>query len=409
MSPLPSAAPEFLERYVELYKHLHEHPEPSMLEVETAALIEDALESLGGIEVFRCGGTGVVGVIENGEGPTVAFRADIDGLPIPEQTGLPYASTQTKTLGDGTTAPMMHGCGHDAHIASALAAIELLVTNRDTWSGTVVCIFQPGEETAAGATAMVEDGLWDRAPKPDVVLGQHIGPFAAGTVRGRAGHVMSLADAWQVTVRGRGAHGSQPENSVDPIVSAAYMITRLQAVVSRHTSPLESVVLTIGTIHAGLKENIIPDDAVFTVNVRTPSSEVRERVLTDIRRIIESEAAAAGGDTPLIEELYRFPRNHNDPAEFERVASALSNALGAENAELDFPRAMASEDFGHLGDSIDVPTVYWWFGAFEPGEFAAMEGPIHGNHSPRFAPHPETAIPGGITAALAAIYAYVGT
>ena len=407
MPPLPKIKPcaGDMRRYLDLYQHLHQHPELSMQERATAILIEDHLKRIG-LATFICGGTGVVGILRNGPGPVVAFRADTDALPMKEQTGLPYASTDTATLPDGSLVPVMHGCGHDSHITCAIAAAEFLAAQQAQWSGTVVFIFQPGEETAAGAAAMVADGLWEKAPLPKVVLAQHLGRFATGTAQTRPGDATSLADSWSVTVLGKGAHGSQPKSAIDPIVIAAYMITRLQSVVSRELAPLESVVVTVGTFHAGLKENVIPSEAVFALNIRTPNDEVRACVLTSVRRIIGAEALASGAPEPIITELYRFPRCHNDPESLQTVAAALSAALGDDNVSVTRPRSMGSEDFGWLGDSIGVPTLLWWYGAYTPEHMAAPD-PVAGPHSPFFAPDAEVSLESGIRSALAAILAFV--
>lgn len=396
---------EHLNSYFNLYRHLHRHPELSMQEFNTAELIRQRLIAAGA-ETFVCGGTGVVGILRNGPGPVIAFRADIDGLPIEEETGLPYASTDTAGMTGQAPVPVMHGCGHDTHITAGIAAAELLADHRPLWAGTVVFVFQPGEETAAGAAAMVSDGLWEKAPVPEVVLGQHVAPFEAGTIRTTGGPAMSLADSWRVVVHGQGAHGSQPENSIDPIVTAAYMITRLQTVVSRELSPLASAVVTVGTFHAGLKENIIPAEAVFTLNIRSPNDEVRTAVLAGVRRVINAEAAAAGAGEPTITELYRFPRCYNDPQQTERVLDAFAVALGESNVERHKPQSMGSEDIGWLGDSIGVATVFWWFGAYRAEKLTAA-GSLPGNHSPFFGPDLEPALSGGIRSALAGIMCYL--
>lgn len=250
-----------------LYRHLHRNPELSMQEYATQERLEQELTALG-VEHFRCGGTGVVGLLRNGEGPVVAFRADTDALPIREETDLDYASEATGVLGDGTEVPVMHGCGHDVHMVSLLGAVRVLLRERHRWSGTLVVIFQPGEGVAAGARAMIVDGLWSRAPLPEVVLGQHVAPGQAGIFRVVRGTATAMADSLKVTVRGRQTHGSQPQDGRDPIVAAAAMVMRLQTVVSREISPLESAVVTVGTFHAGLKENIIPESAEFTLNIR---------------------------------------------------------------------------------------------------------------------------------------------
>lgn len=392
-----------------LYRDLHQAPELSMQEHRTQERIEQELDALG-IDHFRCGGTGVVGMIRNGgaselgdpPAPVVAFRADIDGLPIAEETGLPYASEARGTLPEGGEVPVMHGCGHDTHMTALLAAAWLLMRERDRWSGTLVLIFQPGEEIAAGARAMVEDGLWDRAPRPEVVLGQHVSPGKAGTVALTKGPAMAMADSLKVTVHGRQTHGAQPQQGIDPVVAAAAMVTRLQSVVSREISALDAAVVTVATFHAGLKENIIPEQAEFTVNVRSLTHQVRERVLGGIIRIIRAEAAAAGAPEPTVEKLYDFPMNFNDEHRAEEVLSALRSGLGSENV-LSAPPAMVSEDFGWLGEAIGVPTVFWWFGGTREGD---PEEPT--NHSPQFAPVIEPTLETGSRAALAALLHWLG-
>lgn len=395
----------FVEEHVSMYKDYHRSPELSSNEHGTAESIETRLDELG-IEHFRSGGTGVVGLLSNGEGPIIGFRADTDGLPIAEETGLDYASTAHGTLPDGADAPTMHGCGHDTHITAALAAAQYLNEHRDDWQGTVVLIFQPGEETAWGAKAMVDDGLWDKAPRPEVVLAQHVMPLEAGKFALRAGNMASLADSWRITVRGRQAHGSQPELSLDPIVAASSMVMRLQTIVSRELSPMTPAVVTVGTFHAGLKENIIPESAEFSINVRTPDEAVRAKVLTSIRRIVAAEALASGINEPAIVEINRFPRLFNDAEHTARTLKALENGFG-EGSVIQAPLGMGSEDAGWLGDSIGVPVVFWAFGAFEAEEFADGKAPA-GNHSPQFAPNAQLAVTHGTGAALSAILEYLG-
>ncbi|MGB4779669.1 amidohydrolase [Microbacterium sp.] len=389
---------------IDEYRYLHAHPELSSREYETAAYIERRLDALG-IENFRCGGTGVVGLLRNGDGPTIAFRADTDGLPIAEDTGLEYASEATGILPDGSTAPVMHGCGHDTHIASLLATAEVLLAHPEAWSGTIVLLFQPGEETAWGAKEMVADGLWDRAPRPEVVLAQHVMPLPGQAVALRPGRMATLADSWRITVHGRQAHGSQPEKSIDPVVLASWIVVRLQTIVSRELDPRTPAVVTVGTFHAGLKENIIPASAELSINVRTPDEEVRAHVLGSIRRIISAEAAAAGAPEPTIAELNSFPRLVNDPELTPRVMSAFAEQSGTD-AVLTDELGMGSEDAGWFGDAIGVPTVFWGFGAFDSALFADGASPA-GNHSPHFAPDPREAMTTGITAALTAIGAFL--
>jgi amidohydrolase len=398
---LPELDAEARAELTTTYRHLHHHPELSMQEHATADYVAARLDALG-VESFRCGGTGVVGVVRNGDGPTVAFRADTDGLPIKEETGLAHASVATGTLPDGTEVPVMHGCGHDTHVACLLAATGLLVRERGAWSGTLVLIFQPGEETASGARAMVEDGLWERVPRPDVVLGQHVMPVPAGEVRYIEGNAMSLADSWKVTLHGRQSHGSQPQDSIDPIVLGAHLVTRLQGVVSRELDPRRSAVVTVGTFHAGLKENIIPETAELTLNIRSLDPQTRETVLAAVRRVISAEAAASGAPEPTVEELSSFPLLVNDDTWTPTIVGALQDAFG-EGKVVESEPLMGSEDFGALGEAIGVPSVYWFFGGHGPETLAAAPFPM--NHSPRFAPEEGPTLEAGTRAAVAALVA----
>ncbi|MDO5634861.1 MAG: amidohydrolase [Micrococcus sp.] len=387
------------------YRHLHAHPELSMQEHETAAWIERQLDELG-VEHFRCGGTGVVGILRHPQDPdavTVAFRADTDGLPIEETSGVNYASTARGTLADGTDVPVMHGCGHDTHIMGALTAARQLVAAPKTWRGTVVFVFQPGEEIGAGAAAMVADGLWDTAPRPAVVLGQHVTPLQTGHVHAMPGTAMAATDSWAITFHGHQSHGSRPQGSLDPIVQGAHAVTRLQTIVSREVDPREPTVVTVGTFHAGLKENIIPASAEITVNVRTFSPERRTAVLEGIKRIVRAEAAASGAPEPTIAELSQLPLCHNDPEQTAHVIAALQAELG-EDAVTSPQPLMGSEDVGILATAIDVPLVYWFFGGFTGEEIADF--PV--NHSPDFAPDLAPALDTGYRAALAGLLAYIG-
>ncbi|QIM15350.1 amidohydrolase [Leucobacter insecticola] len=383
------------------YRHLHRHPELSMQEHRTAGFIEARLTELG-IEHFRCGGTGVVGIQRNGETPVVGFRADTDGLPIQEDTGAEYASEETGLLPDGTRVPVMHGCGHDVHVSVALAAVGLLASQTDQWSGTIVWVFQPGEETGQGAIAMVEDGLWDAAPHPDVMLGQHVGPLMpAGSAGLVSGSAMAASDSLKITVMGKQSHGSQPQNAVDPIVQAAHMVTRLQTIVSRELDPQTPAVVTCGTFHAGLKDNIIPDRAEFTLNIRTMTEDTRVEVIEAVARIVEAEAVASGAEPPRIEELHSLPRLHNDPVQTEVVTVVLKQELG-QDAVVEILPLMGSEDFGRLGDSIGVPGVYWFIGGFDESRMPAPT-----NHSPHFLPDIEPTLTTGVRAAVSTLGHYL--
>ncbi|NMR29119.1 amidohydrolase [Crystallibacter degradans] len=381
------------------YEWLHRYPELSTQEHHTAAFVEDRLRQAG-LEPFRCGGTGVVAVLQNGQGPVAAFRADIDALPVQEDTGLPYSSQATATNEAGETVPVMHACGHDAHTAMALAAARSLATRRDTWSGTAVFIFQPGEETAQGATAMVDDRLWDRAPRPDVLFAQHVTASEAGTIQLSPGSAFSMADAWSVQVHGVQGHAAHPHQSVDAVVLAAHMVVRMQSIVSREVPPLESAIISVGTIHAGLKENIIAGRAEFTVNVRTFDPTVRERVLASLRRVISGEAHISGASEPEITELYRFPESINDQYHATDTARHLGDALGHDRITITGP-ATASEDVGHLTAPLQIPLVYWRLGSIAAARI--NQGPVPGNHSPQFAPDPEPTLAMGHRAAVAAL------
>ena len=381
-----------------IYEHLHAHPELSFQENRTADYITEKLAG-SGLTTHRVGPTGVVGVLANGAGPVIAYRADMDGLPVREQTSLPYASTATAML-NGSEVPVMHACGHDVHMAVALKTAEHLAESRSLWSGTALFIFQPAEEIAAGAKAMVEDGLWDRFPRPDVILGQHVMPYETGKVYFPVGPAMSVADSWKITIHGKGAHGSQPEESIDPIVLGSSIVLRLQTIVSREISPRDIAVVTVGTFHAGLKENIIPDTAELTVNIRTFTPEVRSAVLAAIRRIVSAEARAAAAPEPDIEVISEFPPCHNDPDTTRETMAAAGQALGQENV-LESQPHMASEDFGYLGQAIGVPTVFWFLGGTASETVTASNVPV--NHSPHFAPVPIPTLTTGVSTAVAAM------
>jgi hippurate hydrolase len=385
------------------YRHLHAHPELSECEHETAHFIENRLSELK-IDHFRCGGTGVVATLRNGAGPTVAFRADIDGLPIEEATGLEYASTETGII-DGRKVPVMHGCGHDTHVACGLAAARLFRENLDKWSGTIVFIFQPAEELGSGARAMVADGLWEKAPKPVAVYGQHVGSGLAGTVSYTPGPAMSMCDVFKVTIKGVGAHGSMPHLSVDPIVLGAAIIGRLQTIVSREISPQEAGVLTVGMFHAGLKDNIIPASAEFTINTRAFDSAVREQIHSGFKRIIEHEALASRAPEPVIEHQSAAPVVFNDVDETAKAAAALRAELGAD-AVIEGKARMGSEDFGTLAEAIGVPSVFWGFGSASAElieECEAAGKPLPSNHTPQFAPLISPTLETGARAAVAVL------
>jgi hippurate hydrolase len=378
-----------------LYKDVHAHPELSMQETRTAAVAAGRLKAAGYEVTTAVGKTGVVGLLRNGDGPTVMLRADMDALPVQEATGLPYASKATATDAGGRVVPVGHMCGHDMHVTWLVGATRLLAETRTAWRGTVVAVFQPGEETAQGAQAMIDDGLLERFPKPDVVLGQHVMVGPAGTVAGRAGAITSAADSLQIRLFGRGAHGSMPQASIDPVVMAASTVLRLQTIVSREVAAAEAAVVTVGALQAGTKENVIPDDAIIKLNVRTFDAGVRTRVLAAITRIVKAEAEASGAPRkPEITTLDRYPLNVNDPEASQRVLDAFRTHFGAARVRQTGP-APASEDFGSFGSEWQAPSVFWFVGGTDPELYERAKAsnrlnelPV--NHSPQFAPvlHP---------------------
>ena len=378
-----------------VYKDIHAHPELSMEETRTAGIAADRLRAAGYEVTTGVGNTGVVGLLANGEGPIVMLRADMDALPVKEETGLPYASKVTATDSTGKTVPVMHACGHDMHVAWLIGAATLFAKSRDVWKGTLMSVFQPAEETAAGARAMIDDGLFRRFPKPNVVLGQHVMSLPAGIVAGRAGATTSAADSLQIRLFGRGAHGSMPEASVDPVVMAAATVMRLQTIVSREVAANEAAVLTIGVLQAGTKENVIPEEAIIKLNVRTFDDGVRKRVLSAIERIVNAEAAASGAPKkPEITTLDRYSLVRNDPEATRRVEDAFRQHFPAERVQETKPTT-ASEDFGSFGAEWDVPSVFWFVGGIDADKYAKAKengriGEIPTNHNPRFAPaiHP---------------------
>src|SRR6201987_1033443 len=384
-----------LPELVAVYKDIHAHPELSMHETRTAQIAADHLKANGFEVTTGVGKTGVVGTLRNGDGPTVMLRADMDALPIKEATGLPYASTVTATGPDGKTVPVAHSCGHDMHVACLIGATSLFAKSRDSWHGTLIPVFQPGEETAQGAQAMIDDGLFKRFTKPDVVLGQHVMSLPSGHLDWRTGVVTSAADSLQIRLFGRGAHGSMPEASIDPVVMAASTVMRLQTSVSREVAPTDSAVVTIGALQAGTKENVIPDEAIIKLNVRTFDEGVRKHVLAAIERIVNAEAAASGAPRPPeITPLDRYPLNVNDADATRRVVDAFRRHFPAERVR-QTGAGPASEDFGSFCTEWHVPSVFWFVGGTDPDVYARAkeagrlkELPV--NHSPLFAPviHP---------------------
>jgi len=414
MNPLVQALgladPALMTELETLYKDFHQHPELSMHEVRTSKICADAMQSLGYEVTRNVGVTGVVCVMKNGAGPTVMLRADMDGLPMAEHTGLPYASKVTARDEDGVEVGVAHSCGHDMHMAWMIGAAHVFAKNRTAWQGTLMIVFQPGEETAEGANAMVRDWGEGRFPKPDIILGQHVMASAAGTVSYRPGVTLSAGDSLKIRLFGRGSHGSQPQTSIDPVIMAAATTLRLQTIVSREIAPSEPAVLTIGSLQAGTKENIIPDDATIKLNMRTLSEETRGYMLKSIRRICCAECDASGAERPPeFSTINSYPLTENDLAATQKVAHAFQQQFG-ENAQLAPKPALASEDFSVFGRTWNVPYVFWFVGGTDPAVYAKAQrektvNKIPTNHSPKFAPtiHPtlETGLQAMLTAAAA--------
>lgn len=392
MDDLDTAVADQLPDLAELYRDLHAHPELSYQEHRTAAAAAGRLTALGYDVTTGIGGTGVVGLLRNGTGPVVLLRADMDALPVQEETGLPYASKVWAVDRDGHHVPVMHACAHDMHVTCLAGAAAALAATRHDWRGTVMAVFQPAEEGAAGATAMVEDGLFERCGRPDVCLGQHVVARPAGTVHYRSGPMMATSDALRVTLFGRGAHGSRPEASVDPVVMAAALVMRLQTIVSREVGPADSAVVTVGALRAGMKENIIPETAELLLTIRAFDPAIRRRLLSAIERIARAEAAASDAPrAPEIEIRSSFPLTVNDEAGTHRVADVLRGRFG-EDRVMPMDPVFGSEDFSVFGTAAGVPSVFWFLGGTDPQAYAAAEAAgrvdqdIHANHSPYFAP-----------------------
>ncbi|OFQ34356.1 amidohydrolase [Corynebacterium aurimucosum] len=376
-----------------LYKDLHQHPELSMEEERTRGVIADKLREFPGVEVLEFGG-GVVGILRNGVGSTVLERADFDGLPITEDTGLDYSAS----------GEAMHACGHDAHVSALLGATEALAKATDAWSGTFVALFQPGEETAEGAQSMVDAGLTDRVPTSDVAFGQHIfidKNAPAGSVLIAPGPVLSTATSLTVTVYGHGSHGSMPHLSVDPVVLASSIVLRLQTIVSREVDPHHFAVLTVGALQAGSKANIIPDAATLRINIRAYDEDVRAQIVEAIHRIVKAECRAAMSPRePEFVQSDNYPLTVNDEDVTKKVRAQLIEVLGSDNV-LDMEPWTASEDFSRIPDAFGAPYCFWGFGG-------RTDGASIPNHNPRFAPELQPTLTTATQALIAAAYAYLG-
>lgn len=387
----------------ELYKFFHQHPELSLQEFETSKRIISELESYGVESIQRIGDTGVVAVISNGDGPVVALRGDIDALPMAERSGKEYAATGATQVDNNTgqETPVAHTCGHDVHISSLLGAVQAFNSHRELWNGTLMAVFQPAEETAAGARMMVEEGIVEKLSAPDVYLGQHVlGSLPGGAVGTRVGAVMSEAASIEITLHGKGSHGSMPNLGVDPIVLGSAIVTRLQSVISREIAASEAAVLTVGSFHAGTKSNIIPDSAVLQLNTRAFSKDVAAHLHEAIERIVRSECEAARCPEPPEFKYYdQYPLTSNDESVTAHVRAAFDDFFG-ENS-VDLAQVPASEDFSIIPDAFGIPYSYWGLGGFADQQNAP------GNHSPAFAPDMQPTLDRGVEALVVAASAWL--
>ena len=384
-----------------LYLDIHQNPELSSHEVQTAAKLASRLRGLGYEVTEHVGGTGIVAILKNGAGPTVMLRTELDALPVEEKTGLAYASRARTKDDAGHEVPVMHACGHDLHMASLVGAATIMAHSKNTWHGTLMLIGQPAEETIGGAKAMLADGLLTRFPRPDMVVAMHVSNLLpAGKVGITPGIFNTNADSLRITIYGKGGHGAAPNTAIDPIVIAARTILALQTIVSREVKPGEMAVITVGYIQAGTKNNIIPDHAELGLTVRTRKSEVRKQVLVAIARITKAEAEAAGAPrAPLIDHDESTDAVYNDPALAERLKGALEAGLGKDNVAMQEP-IPASEDFSYFV-AQGIPGFYFNLGGADPQKFAQAKASgtaLPSNHSPLFAPDVDPALHTGIEA-----------
>jgi amidohydrolase len=389
-----------LNRLIEIYIHLHKNPELSFQEKETATYFAARLREAGCEVTENLGGFGVVGVMKNGEGPTVLVRTDLDALPITEQTGLPYASTKMMTEQDGSTVGVMHACGHDVHMTNLLGVAGFLGANKEHWQGTILFIGQPAEERGAGAKAMLDDRLLERFGKPDYALAIHVSPNLSSQQVGiLSGYTMANVDSIDIEIMGKGGHGAIPQNTIDPIVIAARLVLDLQTIDAREIKPIDPVVVTVGSIHAGTKHNIIPDNCRLQLTVRSFSDTVRQKTLEAIRRKANAAAASSGAPDPQIKISEGTPSLFNDPDLTNKVRGILERTLGETQVATIEP-AMIGEDFSQFGRQ-GIPSVMFELGVVEPRKleyYRDQQIVPPSLHTASFAPDIERALPTGIQA-----------
>jgi len=411
-----------LPNWGKLYRDLHRHPELSMQEHRTAGIVAQHLRESGYEVTEGIGKTGVVGLLRNGAGPVVMLRGDMDALPIKEQNDVDYASEVFETTTDGSKVPVMHACGHDIHVACLIATADLLANESEAWRGTAFICAQPAEESGQGSEAMLKDGLFKRFPRPDLCLGQHILPLAAGMVGHNAGVIMSASINVDVRLFGNGGHGSAPQVAIDPVIMASSLIMKLQTIRSRELAGDIPAVITIGFVNAGLKHNVIPDEAHIGINIRTQSTNVQEQIINAICRMAEAEAQAFRAPRiPEITTSAAFPLTSNTEPIDQRIRSVHTGLLGAEQV-IELPTLMYSEDFSRYGlpgrhhyGGEPVPYCIWVFGGHSqeryntaPGNTLMAKMPyLPSNHQSNFAPDPEPTLRVGVYALTSSALAFL--
>ncbi|GLV60385.1 hippurate hydrolase [Dictyobacter sp. S3.2.2.5] len=395
-----------------MYIDLHEHPELSMQEVRTSAKVASRLKDAGFEVTSGVGGTGVVGLLRNGSGPTVMLRGDMDALPIEEKTGLPYASKVKVKNPNGEVIPVGHMCGHDVHTSCLVGTASLLAQGKQTWAGTLMIVAQPGEETMQGAKAMLDDGLFTRFPKPDVALAQHTMFSPAGTISYHPGYTLAAEHNVRIRLFGVGAHGSMPQKSIDPVVMASALTMRLQTIVSREIAPGEMAVVTVGAINSGTRYNIIPDVAELDLSIRTFKDEVFQHIYSALTRMAHAEAAASNAPTPPEVSIVEASQaTYNDAEPTRQVAAALTQYFGADCVK-EISAVTASEDFslyGHAPGGAGVPSCYYFLGVTDPELYAEKKGNVPGPHSPFYTPDRERSLKTGLQALTVAALSQLGS
>ena len=400
-TPLDKQVSSVLPEAQTFYLDLHQHPELSSHETRTAAELATRLRALGYEVTEHVGGTGVVAILKNGAGPTVMLRTELDGLPVEEKTGLPYASKARTKDDNGRDVAVMHACGHDIHMASLWGTASIMAHTKDTWHGTLMLIGQPAEETITGADAMLKDGLFSRFPKPDIGIALHdTNTLPFGKVGITPGYAKANADSVRITVYGKGGHGALPQTTIDPVLIAARIAVTVQSIVSREIKPGDAAVITIGYIQAGSKNNIIPDQAQMGLTVRSYKPDVRQHLLAGIERVAKAEAMAAGAEKmPLIEKYESTSAVYNDPVLTQHLSATLEGVLGKGTVVTEEP-IMTSEDYSYFVEQ-GVPSFYFTLGVADPQKLADAKsagGQLPSNHSPLFAPVPEPSRNTGMTA-----------